>query len=183
MTDKAKEKEISVDVFNLLLSQDDVCVVKIQSGFLDEVKHVASHLRKQDYAEVWRSSGACPRLIVRRCWLTSELKWITFYKKKPVAISGVVRDSDLVGVPWMVATDGFHNDEVEDYFLKHSKEYIQQIYDISDFKILTNCIDAENTRAIKWLEWCGAIMGDTILHGPFKKEFKIFHLPNLGRVN
>lgn len=179
MKDKGKIKSkvfnVEIDALDLLL-KPTVAVLKIKSGFLDQADHIASHLRKQDYQEIYRSTGRCPKSITNKSWKISDLKWITFFKREPVALSGVVDGENNTGIPWMVATDKFHNNEVESFFLNNCRKYVTDIFLFKDYNLLKNCIDAKNTKALKWLEWCGFTLEEEMPFGVFNLPFIKFFM-------
>lgn len=177
MNAKESTKTINVDVLKLMLDENRIAVLKIKSGFFEQADLVASNLREADYNEVYRSSGKCPRSLVNLAWKKSCLKWIIFFEKEPVALFGVFDRGNRTGDPWMVATDNFHDPDMELYFARNCRKYVEMFFRCSDFLMLSNCIDVDNTKSIRWLKWCGFKMGDIIKYGPFEKPFIRFSMP------
>jgi hypothetical protein len=59
-----------------------------------------------------------------------------------------------VGVIWMLSTDRLYEYPVE--FTTHSRDLFRQYHE--RYEVLTNFVDARNTRHIKWLKWLGCHM-------------------------
>lgn len=173
---KEKTQTMNVDIVEILLNQR-IAVIKVALGFIEEADFVASHLREADYKEVKRSSGRCPRKIVNASWSLSDMKWIIFFDRKPVALFGVVDMGNDIGTPWMVATDNFHNIAIVRYFIQNCKNYIKEFFQRSNFVLLYNCVDVENKSSKKWLEWCGFTMEEVIEYGAYNHKFQKFSMP------
>lgn len=177
MNDKTPvEKEITLDMFEMLMSQPIVVLRVKQGSYSDKADYVASNLREADYKEVMRSGGRCPRKMINNSWKLAGARWIIFFNQEPVALFGVVKGENRIGIPWMVATDSFNNTTMERYFIKNCAKYIDEMFKSGDYLLLQNCIDVDNESSLRWLEWCGFHMDDIINHGPDKSKFQMFSM-------
>jgi hypothetical protein len=66
---------------------------------------------------------------------------------------GVARLSLLTrnGAVWMLGSDKI--DEFPITFLRHNKEYIQDMAE--GYDLLVNYVDSRNKKSIRWLKWLG----------------------------
>ena len=137
-----------------------------------EVRYVATHLRHDDFDEVYAVNGESPHISILEDWEGSARRWIIFNKKcEPVAILGVrplIAFSDIA-CPWLLGTDGLN--EMKKFFVKISKPIIAEM--MKGYKLLVNYVDARNVKSVRWLKWCGFDVEDPepfgALNIPFHK--------------
>lgn len=119
------------------------------------IEHVAERVRDADRREIWASHYMTPLEGLR--WGLEESTHITTgcADGEPVVIYGVARGSYVpdLGVPWMIASSRLDEPDVAIRFLRQCREPLVAF--LEDYAILTNHVDARNTRAIKWLQYMG----------------------------
>lgn len=114
--------------------------------------YVAEHLRQADINELKAACGedADEVLSVLRGYVNSTEVWVGYVDKVPVAVFGYTKHGD-VGIPWMLATDGFKKSAKSSIRYWHSLlEHINQVC-----PTLINYVHAENHDALRWLGYMG----------------------------
>ena len=131
-------------------------------------------LRQADVDEIWASSAADSQAALTRTLGVSTRAWSGYADDELVVMFGVARASLLggIGVPWMVASDSLEGHAIR--FLRRCRPYVREMLD--GFVVLMNFVDARNTTAIKWLEWCGFTIFDPTPYGPFRMPFHRFEV-------
>jgi hypothetical protein len=122
---------------------------------LEDVRYVADNLRDADRQEVLANVGIEPSTVLPTLLLEG----------REIYAAGLCEDNraevlwgldpifgvDRAAVIWLLSTDRMYDHPVE--FVTQSKAHIE--YAHSRFDLLTNFIDARNTRHIRWLKWSG----------------------------
>ncbi|MFG1395868.1 hypothetical protein [Roseixanthobacter pseudopolyaromaticivorans] len=112
-------------------------------------------LRKADRAEVLALTGAPPELILPAC--VGGDAWAMFTDTHELAgLCGVdhVVNFPGIGIVWMLGSDLIAKHQRD--FLAHAKLWVEDQH--QRYPLLTNMVDARNTRHIRWLEWMGFTM-------------------------
>lgn len=112
---------------------------------------LASTMRVEDKEEIWHSSRILPLDALRLGLNYSDVCWTVEWEDKVVAIFGVSRKDDLVGIPWMLASEDLK--KIRKSFLKESKDYLEQMF--QGYTLLSNSAWSKNTIHIQWLRWLG----------------------------
>jgi len=112
---------------------------------------LAVTMRVEDREEIWHSSEVSPIVALNYCLSLSALCFTVEWEGKVVAMFGVSRKDELVGVPWMVASEDLK--KIRKSFLKESKAYLEQMF--QGYEILSNTAWSKNTIHIQWLRWLG----------------------------
>lgn len=131
--------------------------IEILPPSADMVLHVAENLRSADVAEIKAGFGEDVDVVksVFNGYQKSEWMRIGCLNREPTAIFGYVRQTDRVGLPWMLATNRFREGAFQSAPLwKPHLEHMQE-----QCPILMNYVHSENRQAILWLKY----MGFTIL--------------------
>lgn len=140
-----------------------------------QVDYVSTHLREEDFNEVFASTGRSPHYAVRSGWDMSSRRWMVFDgNANPVAVLGV-RPAEMyspIGIPWLLGTEGL--DKMKRFFLKMSKPIIEEMK--IGFEILINFVDARYTKAVRWLRWCGFIVDEPVLFGALNLPYHRFYM-------
>lgn len=118
----------------------------------DDIRQVALRLREDDRREVRAVTGLDPLLALHPQGL--EGRWVqTAGIVRPEILFGVdpVFDHPEVGLIWLLGTDEVFANPVE--FAVTSRRIFDDIH--SRYPVLTNFMDARNTRHRKFVEWLG----------------------------
>jgi len=127
----------------------------VREATLDDIMYIASNIREEDREE-----------IKANCGLPPELAFLGYHQQnREMYVAGMhcYNDADVlfgcdkvpgvpeVGIPWLVSTPRLY--EHPQMFLPYSKKIFD--YFNTRHPLLTNYIDARNTRHIEWLRWLG----------------------------
>jgi hypothetical protein len=112
---------------------------------------LASTMRAEDKEEIWHSSRKLPLAALKMGINYSDICWSVEWEGRVVAIFGVSRKDELVGIPWMLASDDLK--KIRKSFLKESKDYLEQMF--QGYTLLANSAWSKNTIHIQWLRWLG----------------------------
>lgn len=142
-----------------------------------EPKHMvelASTMAAEDRLETG-VDGETPLEAISKSVMVSRDTKVLLADDKVVCMYGVGTVSLIggIGVPWLLASNlvKTHARAFIRYSLKWRDEMRQ------DYRFLTNYVDARHTRAMRWLEWLGAVMDPTPFPmGPNKVPFYRFDL-------
>lgn len=122
-----------------------------------EVEYISTHLRKEDFDEVYAIKGDSPHYDVLRSWDLSAVRWMIFNKKAlPAAVLGVITVNNYsdIGVPWFLGTDRMDN--MKKFFITASRPVIKTMS--SGYSTLINYVDARYIKTLRWLEWLGFVI-------------------------
>ena len=131
--------------------------VTMSSTTVQDTKELSMNLRHADRLEVEAISGMPGEYVVFDSVDNSSRCWTCKSDEGVVAILGVVPcgkipEGETYGLAWMLTTD---------LVKKHTRDlldlpstYVPLMFG-DDIDILSNCVDARNTRAIRWLRWAG----------------------------
>ncbi len=110
-------------------------------------------LREADRIEVLRSHGHSEEKALRSSLRRSRYALTALVDDAPVAMFGVA-PSGLIstsGVIWLLATD-----ESEKHWMRFGKISRDAVeFFRTQFSVIENFVDAENTISINWLRWLG----------------------------
>jgi hypothetical protein len=144
---------------------------------IEHIPAIAADMREADREELRAAWCLTPLDCMFHGLAHSEKAWVGFIDGEPVCMFGVVASSILgnVGRPWMVGTKQL--DEHPLVFLRRCKREgcLREMRE--RFDVLTNYVDARNTRAIQWLVWLGfEISTNPQKIGPYKMPFFKFEM-------
>ncbi len=125
-------------------------VIEARPGHVDAL---APRLRPEVLAEM-RVSALPPRELLRQSLVNSKSAWTVLSGGAVAAMFGVAYRSLVsdVGVPWLLSSQLV--DGIWLSFARHSRVFVH--YMLSLFPCgLENYVDAEYSRCIAWLRWCG----------------------------
>lgn len=139
---------------------------------INELTYLAIHLRDSDALEISRSSKLPASTAIAWSWRMSSFRRMYLDGcGKPGALIGVADVGPRGhGCPWMLATDAA--DAMPLYLWRESKNLLQYLQ--SQYRYLSNFVDAENATSIRWLERLGFHIAEPVLHGPFDFPFREF---------
>lgn len=116
---------------------------------------IAPLLRTADFREIVRMGEGHPAGALRRCIERSVTAGIFYDDDRPLCAFGIVVCLD-VGHPWLVGTP--HLDRVPRSFLQETRRWVEEWK--LQYRLLTNLVDADYTKAIRWLAWLGFEIGE-----------------------
>lgn len=128
-------------------------MIEIVPATLEHAKALAPRMRKGDVNEILASTGESPEDGLVFSVALSPLSWAYLRDGEVMAVFGVAPDSSRVGVgiPWMLAAEGFEKHGVT--IVRHTRSYVRRMLDA--FPVLENYVDCRNTPAIQWLSYSG----------------------------
>jgi len=145
---------------------------------------MAPRLRQADLAEIKAHSNNEPAQSLQHGVYWSEPAYTVEFLGKPAAIFGVVpvKQGDFgwdwptghphpSGSVWLLGTDDIPL--FSRRFLRHSREWLAELE--MRYRVLGNMVDVRNTAHVRWIEWLGFTMLDTIDYGPFNLPFQRFY--------
>jgi hypothetical protein len=153
----------------------NVVVEVFDNRYDKQVQRVATHLRKEDFDEVFALTGKSPHLALMEDWEMSSRRWIIFNKQaQAVAVLGVrplYQFSDE-GDLWLLGTDGLN--KISKFFLKISKPILEEMK--GGFKTLVGYIDARYEKTIRWMKWMGFTIEEAEPFGVMGLPFHNVHM-------
>jgi hypothetical protein len=138
---------------DFLYSQNGIVVRKSVKSDLDALK---DNLRQSDVVEIKASHGVTPEQALTR-GLEKSIWSCTIENGRPIGVFGLNPESIMgyKAVVWFLATDDL--DKIQRRFLRHGRYFVNMMLDFYPF--LENHVHSENKKAINWLKWLGANIG------------------------
>jgi len=129
-------------------------------------------MRKADIDEVKASSGRSPSGALIYSLRKSDKAWTVMIDGVPEAMFGVGYINVLAGVgaPWMLGTDEIERNAMG--FLRRSVVCRSQL--LERYPVLTNFVDERNTMSLRWLEWLGFKLSNSIEYRGYR--FRSFEM-------
>ncbi len=118
---------------------------------IHDALYLAPRLRPADADEVRASHGVAPREALLLCLQSASHAYSLMIDNKVVGMFGVSPVEEGVGSPWMLCSDEAHRASAQ--FLRINQKWVDVLQ--SKYPLLMNYVDARNTKAIRWLRWCG----------------------------
>lgn len=112
---------------------------------------LSTTMREEDKQEIWHSSRSSPLLALVGGLQVSSPCWTVMWEGKVIAMFGVSPQDNLVGIPWMLASEDLKN--IKKSFLKECHSYVQMMF--TGYEVLTNHAWSKNDIHIQWLRWLG----------------------------
>lgn len=149
--------------------------VYIRSALPSDIEDVGDNMREIDKLECLLSSGTRPRDAIRTGLENDFHTWsiCSNKTKKPLACFGVgplmPNETNYI---WLLCTDDLIKESGSE-FAKASKAWVKFI--VNHYQLpCVNEVHTENTLALRWLKWCGAIVEE-----PKENDFSLFTIhPN-----
>lgn len=117
-----------------------------------DVDVLARNLRPEDQREVMASHGATPRQALQDSLEQASWACTVHDHKGPLCMFGVTDMGADKGCPWLLSTSRLFQ-EHRARFLRESRHVVERLR--RRFSYLENHVMAENTVAVRWLEWLG----------------------------
>lgn len=108
-------------------------------------------MREEDKREIWHYARLSPLNSLIEGLHYSDRCWTVEWNGSVVAMFGVVREEEDVGVPWMLASEDLK--KIKKSFLRECHQYVERMFD--GFQVLKNCAWSQNNIHIQWLKWLG----------------------------
>lgn len=147
--------------------------VQVKAISLDEdlSELVVMKLREPDANECRASMGMEPNLVLLHAIHTSSWAKKVLLNDKIVAVFGVCKEGEKIGIPWWLSTDDVENYPVE--VIRQCHVWVKKMQE--EFPILLNLVGAENECTIRLLRLLGFTVSDwtKVLDDP-DYEFKVF---------
>lgn len=127
----------------------------VRRATLEDAHYVAANLRDADRDEVLAAAGVDPRLALPQFIAEGREVWAAGVESNGRAeiLFGVdpIPYVEKAGVIWLLSTPVLYQYPVE--FVSRSKELLDKFHE--RYELLTNYIDARNSRHIRWLKFMG----------------------------
>ena len=123
--------------------------------------YVASHLRDDDYREVFEGHGHEPLLHIPASAFCGDTVWFEVPNGKTAGLAGVQEG----GMIWMLCTNAIH--EYPLTFAREAKRFIESRKE----ELLWNIVDKRNTAHLKLLKFLGFKFLRELKHGPNQLTF------------
>ena len=134
---------------------------------------LAPVMKQADREEVKAASGFEPLEVLLKSLELSEKAYAILAGNETIALGGLVRLNEKVGIPWALTSDKIALYPKQ--FCKITKELIKGFH--KNYPLLTNFCDARNITTIRWLKWCGfQFVAEISQYGVGKKLFVQFIL-------
>lgn len=119
---------------------------------MQDALDLAPRMREADKQEVRASHGVGPLDALTIAFKASSSAYTMVLDGEIVGMFGVAPGGEEgAGSPWMLCSDKFY--EGSRQFARECREWIARLHE--GYPLLYNYVDARNTRAIRWLRWCG----------------------------
>lgn len=138
-------------------------------------KELAQKIRQADRDEVRASHGITDmEECLLNCMKYSSEAWAWVVDGRPIAAFGIAPGSFLTreGIPWMLATDALYAHKYA--FMKYAMIILH--YWMTEWNVLTNWVDARNTRSIRWLKKLGFVFHEALPYGAEGMPFHRFEM-------
>lgn len=149
------------------------CGLVIRDSVISDVFLLKDRLKLEDIQEVWASHHTTPEEALRFSINNSALSMTTTKNDIPVMMFGVTADDWMgdTGMIWFMSAELDRQTKL--LFLRNSKKFIDLM--LSFYPYLYNYVDIRNQESIKWLQFCGATIGEPEKYGADQRPFRRFH--------
>lgn len=149
----------------------------IRESIAADVPDLAPRLRIPDMAEIAAATGERPITALGRGFAASTPCYTALYRGKVVAMFGVVPEPTnegaefpRVGHIWMLGSDDIPL--FRKSFMRHTKPWLAVVCD--GYDMVTNLVDARNTRHIAWIKRSGFTFTQLVTRGKLNLPFLEF---------
>jgi len=129
--------------------------VRFEIAIPAHVRLIASLMRRRDREEVQAQTGQDPELAMAMALLESGYARTCFYGLEPLAMFGLAQLSILGNTAqiWCFGTTAI--DRYPLTFARLSRRMLPILF--RQAQVLTNMVDANDERAVRWLDFLGAV--------------------------
>lgn len=141
---------------------------------MEDIPVAAANMRLADKKEAWALAKDMPTRALLKAFRQSDEVYSGWADNTLLCMFGVTPANLLKhsGIVWMLSTKDLP--EHSRGFLRHSRHWIADVR--TRWPLLWNYVDCRYTEALRWVEWLGFQMGETINMGPFNKPFQRMEL-------
>lgn len=138
----------------------------------EHIENLAPRLREMDREELLLSTGLSPDVALMDSFEFSFESWAVVEDGVVLCVFGLGShpQGDGWGIPWLLASEEFY--EVGFRFARECRGVIAKMH--QKFPRLINMVYAKNSKAIRWLKWCGFTFHNQIQAGPYNAYFLPF---------
>jgi hypothetical protein len=147
--------------------------MRVQRAQVADAAALAPCLRESDLREIQAVYGKPPAVVLARGIAQSEHCYIVIDESgDPIALFGVISAAQPgVGIPWMVASRTLAQHVA--FVARNSRKWLTILQ--CGYTELWNCLDARNLEDLRWVQWCGFTVTETIAeYGVEKRPFVAF---------
>lgn len=138
------------------------------------IPFLAANVRESDRREIQAVVGLSPMQALSASLNDSERAWTGYLNGEPCCMFGVgpAEGDPKIGVVWMIGTDAIDRHPLA--FLKGSRVAFREM--LTMFPTLINAVDARHAKALRWLRWLGAEIGEAQPYGVEGLPFHFFRV-------
>jgi hypothetical protein len=154
----------------------EINLLTYRKASLEDALSLSTRLRECDSQELEYSTGEATAVSLEKSWRCSEECEVAVEASgKVIAIWGISRVSEHIGVPWMVGSV-----ELARYskrLIAHARPWVEK--QSKRFACLANFVYAGNHTSIRWLEALGFTIGTAAPFGVAQQPFHKFYKTNV----
>lgn len=139
-------------------------MIRVRKAKTEDADMIAPLLRAEDAREVMRLGCGPASGCIRRAIDGSRMAGVFFHGDAPLCVFGVADASVIdrnTGIPWLVGTSELARHPRP--FLRETRKWVSAWMEL--YSILTNYVDADYAKAIRWLRWLGFSIGSPEPYG------------------
>jgi hypothetical protein len=147
--------------------------MKVRCAQVADAAALAPRLRDSDALEIQAVYGKPPAVVLASGVAQSKRCYVVIDDSgDAMALFGVISAADPgVGIPWMVASRTLAQHVV--FVARNSRKWVANLQ--CGYSELWNCLDARNVEDLRWVQWCGFTVTETIAeYGVEKRPFVAF---------
>lgn len=133
-------------------------MIRVREAMPEDAEMIAPLLRADDAREVMRLGCGLPSGCIRRAISGSRMAGVFYRGEEPLCVFGVADASVMdqeTGIPWLVGTLALS--KCPRPFLRETRRWVSAW--MERYSALTNYVDADYEKAIRWLRWLGFSVG------------------------
>ena len=146
-------------------------MITYRNANLFDALSLSTRLRETDRVELYHSTGEGPAAALKKSFEWSEEVECAVEDGTVIAIWGIVRVNDKLGVPWMVGSDALSRFPVR--LVAYSRAWVAR--QLARYACLANYVHAGNHTSIRWLEALGFAFDPPAPFGVNQQLFMKFH--------
>lgn len=139
-------------------------MISVRKAVGEDAEMIAPLLRDEDAREVMRLGCGPASGCIRRAIAGSRMAGVFYRDEAPLCVFGVA-DASVVdqktGIPWLIGTHALSRSPRP--FLRETRQWVSAW--MEHYSALTNYVDADYEKAIRWLRWLGFTIGDPEPYG------------------
>jgi hypothetical protein len=116
----------------------------------EHIEYLKDKLSEADCLELEYLGYSPPSDGLVKSFKNSDTTWVAIHNGNPVCVFGIASEKKW-GIPWMLTAEGFY--DISHQFTRECRGVIRHMKTLHPY--LSNIVYSGNTKAIRWLEWCG----------------------------